>query len=301
MKEPQPFDLNLVRAFVAIYETRSVTLAAERLGLTQPTVSHALARLRELYGDRLFARRAQGLVPSAIAERLFEQVNVALSTIEGTVEAQEQFEPASTTRRFRIAASDIGALFFVPPLLRRFQSVAPRLQAEFVELSETVMDGLATGALDLALGNLPDLHEHTREALLFQERYVCLLSEDHPVGPEGFTLPEFLQARHVMVTTPVSGHAHIDEALAQKGVRRNVVALVPQFSVLPSVVEGSDLVVILPERVARLFASQRQLKVAEIPVPLPGFEVRVHWHARAENSAPHQWLREEVIQTLRRL
>ena len=298
---PVQFDLNLVRAFIAIFETRSVTQAAERLGLTQPTVSHALSRLRELYDDRLFARGAQGLTPSALAERLHEQLSVALSTIEGTLEAQQDFDPGTSARRFRFATSDIGALFFIPPLLRRLQTVAPRLQAEFMQLSETVMNDLATGSLDFALGNLPHLHEHTREALLFTERYVCLLSSDYPLPNGGLRLEDFIQARHVMVTSPVSGHALIESALSQRGVRRNVVALVPQFSVLPTLVEGSDLFVALPERVAKLFAKERKLQVAEIPVELPGFEVRLHWHVRSEGSAAHRWLREEMIQTLSKL
>lgn len=292
------FDLNLVRTFVAIYETRSVSLAAERLGLTQPTVSHALSRLRELYGDRLFARGVQGLIPSAAAERLFEQVNVALSTIEGTIEGQQKFEPRVSTRRFRIATSDIGALFFIPPLLRLFQEVAPHLQAEFTQLSDSVMDDLSTGALDLALGNLPDLQEHTREAHIFRERYVCLAAADYPVKGDGLSMAEFLKARHVMVTSPNSGHSLIESSLAHRGVRRNIVALVPQFSVLPSVVEASDLIVILPARVATLYASQRELKVLEIPVKLPHFDVRMHWHARTETSPAHKWLRDEVAQTL---
>jgi len=295
------FDLNLIRVFVAIFETRSVTQASERLGVSQPSVSHALARLREFYGDRLFARGAQGLVPTATAERLFEQVNVALGAIEGTLEARQQFDPASSTRRFRIATSDIGALFFIPPLLRRFLAAAPRLQAEFVQLSETVMDDLATGALDLALGNLPHLHEHTREASLFSERYVCLVSAGYPTAETGLELTEFLQARHVMVTAPNSGHAFIDGALAQRGVRRNIVALVPQFSALPSLVESTDLMVIMPSRVANLFAGQGRLKVVDIPVALPEFKVCMHWHARSESSPAHEWLRDEVVQNLSKL
>ncbi|MGB3071414.1 MAG: LysR family transcriptional regulator [Ottowia sp.] len=295
------FDLNLVRVFVAIFETRSVTQAAERLGVSQPSVSHALSRLRELYGDRLFSRGAQGLIASAAAERLFEQVSVALSALEGTLEAQQGFDPASSTRRFRIAASDIGALFFIPPLLRRFQDAAPKLQVEFIQLSDAVMDDLATGALDLAVGNLPSLHEHTKEAHLFTERYVCLLSADYPVGEAGLGLSEFQQARHVMVTAPSSGHAFIDSALAQRGVRRNMVALIPHFSALLEVLEGSDLLVIIPSRVAHLFASQKKLKVIELPVELPEFQVRMHWHVRSDSSPAHRWLRDAVVQSLSRL
>lgn len=294
------FDLNLVRAFIAIYETRSVTAAAGRLDLTQSTVSHALARLRVAYADRLFTRGALGLVPSALCERLYEQLHGALSNIESSLE-QHGFRPEDSTRRFRIAMSDIGALFFIPPLLRRFQQVAARLQIEFVELSGSLVSDLATGALDLAVGNLPDLHAQTREALLFRERYVCLVSADHPVTRTGLDLAAFSGGRHVMVTSPSSGHALVEGVLAQKGIQRNVVALVPQFSILPGVLQNSDLLVILPERIAREFSTYRRLVSLDLPVPVPGFDVRMHWHARSEGSRAHKWLRREVLETLREL
>lgn len=295
---PTRFDLNLVRAFVSIYETRSVTQAAERLNLTQPTISHALARLRVLYNDRLFSRGSVGLVPTAVAERLHEQLSVALMAIEGTLDSRASFQPLHSTRRFRIALSDIGSLFFTPPLLKRFQVEAPSIQAEFVQLNDTLLDELARGTLDLAIGNLPSLHTHTRNELLFRERYVCLLAHDHPCTDAVIDIDTFSRARHVMVTSPSSGHALIDGALAERGVQRRVVALVPQFSVLPSLVEDSDLVVVLPSRVAELFVSQRHLRMAELPVPIPDFEVRMHWHARQENASAHKWLRDEVRRSL---
>lgn len=298
---PTRFDLNLIRAFVSIYETKSVTQAAERLNLTQPTISHSLSRLRELYNDRLFSRGNLGLIPTAVAERLYEQLSVALMAIEGTLDSRASFQPLNSTRRFRIALSDIGSLFFTPPLLRRFQTVAPQIQAEFVQLSDNLLDDLARGTLDLAIGSLPSLHSHTRNEFLFHERYVCLLSQDHPCTDEVIDMETFSRARHIMVTSPSSGHALLDGALAEKGIQRNVVALVPQFSVLPSLVEGSDLVVVLPSRVAKLYATQRYLKTADLPVDIPGFEVRMHWHPRQENSAAHKWLRDEVAQSLRGL
>jgi DNA-binding transcriptional LysR family regulator len=292
------FDLNLIRAFVAIHETRSVTQAAERLNLTQPTISHSLARLREAYGDRLFSRGTAGLVPTAVAERLYEQLSVALHAIEGTLDAHAAFDPLMSTRRFRIALSDIGSLFFTPPLLRRFQTIAPRIQVEFVQLSDSLQDDLARGTLDLAIGNLPSLHANSRNALLFHERYVCLMADNHPGVGESMDLEAFSHARHVMVSSPSSGHALVDGVLAERGLQRNVVALVPQFSVLPSLLEDSDLVVVLPSRVAQLYARERRLRTVELPVPIAGFEVRLHWHARQDSAPAHRWLREEVMRDL---
>lgn len=292
------FDLNLVRAFVAIYETKSVTQAADRLNLTQPTISHALSKLRDLYGDRLFSRGSPGLVPTAIAERVYEQLSAALTAIEGTVDARSGFDPQTSTRRFRIALSDIGSLFFTPPLLRRFQQVAPHIQVEFVQLSDTLLDDLARGTLDIAIGTLPTLHSHTRNALVFRESYACLVAQGYAGAENGIDLQAFSRARHIMVTSPSSGHALLDGVLAERGVQRNVVALVPQFSVLPSLVEDSDLVVVLPKRVARLFESQRRVKAVELPVEIPGFDVRLHWHLRQDGSPAHTWLRTEVMGAL---
>lgn len=292
-------DLNLVRVFVAIYETRSVTQAAARLDLTQPTVSHSLARLRDAYGDRLFVRSAQGLAPTARCEQLFEQLAESLSIIDATLEEQRAFDPALSSRRFRLAMSDIGALYFVPPLLRRFQQVAPRLQTEIVQHSDAVLEELAAGRLDAAIGNLPGLAANTRSALLFRERYACLLSAEHPtITGDAMTLTEFAAARHIMVASPSSGHGLVDGILAQQGISRNVVARVPQFTVLPQLLAQSDLVVILPTRVAYLYAALGGLKALPLPVTIPGFEVRLHWHMRQDAVPAHRWLRDELVSTL---
>lgn len=292
-------DLNLVRVFVAIYETRSVTQAAVRLDLTQPTVSHSLARLRDAYGDRLFVRSARGLAPTARSEQLFEQLAESLSIIDASLEEQRAFDPAVSSRRFRLAMSDIGALYFAPPLLRRFQQVAPRLQVEIVQHNDGVLEDLATGRIDLAIGNLPGLAASTRSELLFRERYACLLSAEHPTISGGaMTLPDFAAARHIMVASPSSGHSLVDGILAQQGISRNVVARVPHFTVLPQLLAQSDLVVILPSRVAALYAAQGGLKALPLPVAIPEFEVRLHWHARQDTVLSQRWLRDQLIAML---
>lgn len=294
-------DLNLVRVFVAIHDVLSVTLAAERLGLTQPSVSHALSRLRAAYGDRLFTRGSNGLVPTPLCEQLAPTLRGALAAVESTLEEARCFDPSHSSRRFRIAMSDIGALYFTPPLLRRLQELAPHARVDVAQPSLALLDDLATGVIDLAVGNLPELASSTRSAPLFEERYVCLMAKDHPWIGEDMELSDFARARHVLVTSPSSGHAMIDGILAGQGIVRNVVAQVPQFSVLPYLVSNTDLLVALPSRVARLFVEQGRLKCLEIPVPLPRFEVKVHWHTRQDSNPANRWLREELMQTLRPL
>lgn len=294
-------DLNLVRVFVAIHETRSVTQAAERLDVTQPTISYGLAKLRKVYADRLFTRGSDGLVPTTLADQLFQRYREALTTVEGTLELHTAFDPQRSTRRFRLAMSDIGVLYFVPPLLRKFQESAPRIEIDIVQMSDALGEDLSAGRLDMAIGNIPALASHMRSALLFREHYVCLMSASHPTIGQRMSLEEFSSARHVMVSSPRSGHFLIEEALAERGINRNIVARVPQFTVLPQLLSQSDLLVLLPSRVADLYVGQGGLKALALPVPLPDFQVQAHWHARHEYSAAHRWLVEEIVQTLGKL
>lgn len=295
------FDLNLLRAFVAIFETRSVTQAAQRLDVTQPSISHALAKLRGAYADRLFDRGPSGLVPTGTAEQLFERFSHALAAVDDTLAQRQAFDPRSSTRRFRLAMSDIGVLFFAPPLLRRFQEEAPKIATDITEVSDSVREDLQVGKLDLAIGNLPALTTNTRSATLFREHYVCLMSAAHPTIGSRMDLNAFASARHIMVTSKASGHHLMDQVLAQRSVTRNIVARVPQFTVLPQLLEQSDLIVMLPSRVADLYVAQGGLKSLELPVAIPEFDVRAHWHVRQESSAAHRWLVEEVVNTLSRL
>lgn len=294
-------DLNLVRVFVAIYETQSVTAAAERLDVTQPTISYGLSKLRTAYGDRLFLRSGSGVAPTNLAEQLYSVFRDALAAVDNTLEARAVFSPALSRRRFRLAMSDIGVLIFVPLLLRRFQEVAPHIEIDVVSLSDSTGEDLAAGRLDVALGNIPQLSSQTRSTLLFKEHYVILMSAMHPTISGEMSQSQFVTARHVMVSSPRSGHALVEDALAQLGVQRNIVARVPQFTVLPELLSQSDLLVILPSRVANLYVSQGALKATSLPVELPDFQVKVHWHRRQDTSVAHQWLVEEIVKVLGRL
>lgn len=291
-------DLNLVRVFVAIYETQSVTAAAERLDVTQPTISYGLSKLRTAYGDRLFLRSGSGVAPTNLAEQLYSVFRDALAAVDNTLEERAVFSPASSKRRFRLAMSDIGVLIFVPLLLRRFQEAAPHIEIDVVSISDSTGEDLAAGRLDVAIGNIPQLSSQTRSTLLFKEHYVCLMSASHPNIGEEMSLSQFLTARHVMVSSPRSGHALVEEGLSQLGIHRNIVAKVPHFTVLPELLSQSDLLVILPSRVANLYVAQGALKAMRLPVDLPEFHVQVHWHRRQDTSVAHKWLVEETVKAL---
>jgi DNA-binding transcriptional LysR family regulator len=291
-------DLNLVRVFVTIYEARSVTRAAERLALTQPTLSHALARLRTAYGDPLFRRTASGLVPSSAGEQLYQRFSQALAGIDSTLESRQRFTPAQSTRRFHIAMSDVGALSFTSALLRQIQSHAPKVEIDIDKITDRVAEDLAVGRVDAVIGNLPALSATTSSLPLFSERYVCGMSIHHPTIGQKLTLEQFVTARHIMVMTPTRGNQLIDEALAQRKLARKVVARVPHFMNLPDLLDRTDLLVLLPNRVAQVYVLQGGVKALPLPIAVPEFEVRVHWHVRNESSRAHKWLVEQIVAAL---
>jgi DNA-binding transcriptional LysR family regulator len=291
-------DLNLVRAFVAIYEAKSVTKAADWLAVTQPALSHSLSRLRSTYSDQLFVRGQDGLIPTSRADQLFGQFNKALQAIEGTLEPMDRFDPLQSTRRFRLAMSDIGVLSFTYPLLRRFQANAPSIEIEVQKVGGQIVEDLAVGRVDAVIGNLPALAAVARSSPLFHEHYVCVMSTEHPTISEKISIEEYVSGRHIVLSTPTTGNQLVEDALMQLGVSRRVVARVPHFAGLSHLLVQSDLLAVLPSRAARLLTSEGKLKSIELPLDLPTFEVRVYWHARHESSMAHKWLVSEITATL---
>ncbi len=292
----QDIDLNLLRAFDAVLQERSVTLAAARLGLTQPAVSNALARLRALFNDPLFVRTPAGMDATPFARELGEPVRQALALLESALAHGPGFDPATSTRAFRFYMSDLGQIEFLPPLIERVQKVAPGVRLEAVALDvEDIADALAAGALDLAVGFLPGLGSPVRRRQLFRDPYVCLMRADHPAIGKTLTRKKFLAASHALVSYR-GGHRVIEEALERAGLARRIALRVPHFTVVPMVLERTDLVLVLPARVARVFERRGKLKTLPLPVPIPPADVGVHWHTRFDADPGNRWLREQLLE-----
>ena len=291
----QDLDLNLLRVFDAVLHDRTVTAAAARLRLTQPAVSNALGRLRQLLGDPLFVRTASGMEATPFARGVAEPVRQALALIETALAHGPGFEPASATRAFRFYMSDLGQVEFLPPLVERVQRLAPgvRLEAVAVDL-EDIGDALASGALDIVVGFLPGLGPPIARRALFRDPYVCLMRADHPI--ERLTRKKFLEASHALVTYRAGGHRVIEEALERAGVARRIALRVPHFTVMPMVLERTDLILTLPARVACVYERRGRFKSLPPPVPIPAAEVAVHWHERFDGDPGNRWFRQQVVE-----
>jgi len=289
-------DLNLLRVFDAVLREKSVTAAAAGLRLTQPAVSNALSRLRGLFGDALFVRTPAGMDATPFARELGEPVRQALALLDSALAHGPGFDPQSSTRAFRFYMSDLGQIEFLPPLIERAQRVAPQVRLEAVAMDvEDIGAALAAGGLDIAVGFLPGLGPPVRRQQLFRDPYVCLMRADHPTIRKTLSRKQFLEASHALVSYR-GGHRVIEEALDRAGLSRRIALRVPHFTVVPMVLERTDLVLILPQRVARVYERLGEFKSLPPPVAIPPADVGVHWHERFDADPGNRWLREQLLE-----
>ncbi|ANI84660.1 LysR family transcriptional regulator [Kosakonia oryzae] len=291
-------DLNLLRTLDVLLSEQNVTRTAQRLNLSQPSVSVQLARLRDIFADPLLLPGPRGMQPTARADELREPLRQALEALERAVAPVSAFDPARAAVTWRVAATDYTESAILLPLLSRLRAAAPGSRLAIFELSPLQIQRQAgQGDIDLFFhlreGAPPALHQR----LLFTERYVLAGRLHHPAlingGP---TLAQFCQLEHVVVSPEGGGfHAATDIALAERGLQRNVVLSVPHFLFMLDALARTDLVAVLPER---LVANNRTLQVVEPPLELPGFDMLMLWHERLHRDPGHQWLRQQIIASL---
>ncbi|MGW4822199.1 LysR family transcriptional regulator [Streptomyces sp. NPDC004227] len=285
------FDLNLARVFVLLYETGSVTVTADTLHVTQPTVSYSLGKLRRHFGDELFRRTGRGLTPTAGARRLYEPLQRALADIDSTVRQADVFDPGAMSGRFTLALSDLGEVTLLPRLL-----AAARKRATGVSFTVRPLDvdeaehQLRRGDLDAFVAT-PVLTSHrTVRIPLFHERYVGMVAADHPrVRGESVTLAELAAESHATVFGP-SGHVVPRAVLAAHGLLDRVVVDATRFSMLPYLLEQTDLIAIVPEYVGEVFASSHQLRMVRLPFDTEPIEVALYARHESSRSPSQRWL-----------
>ncbi|MFT3817343.1 MAG: LysR family transcriptional regulator [Rubrivivax sp.] len=284
------FDLNLLHVFAAVHAARSVSRAAEGLGLSQPAVSNALTRLRLALHDPLFTRVAGGVAPTPKADQLARQVEAALRQLDVALREADSFDAARSQRRFVVHMSDIGADEFLPQLMAAIGREAPGVRMEAVQLAaDAIAPALEEGRLDLAFGYLPAL-AGTESAPLLQERYVLLLRRGHPLAGALRQRAALEKLDFVLVAS----HAEPARALHLLGLQPRIRLTLPHFMVVPTILAATDLALILPQRPAQRFAALHGLQVADADLGLPPFTVAMHWTWRSAHDPGHRWLRQQA-------
>jgi DNA-binding transcriptional LysR family regulator len=295
-------DLNLLLVFDAIYGERSISKAAHKLHLSQPTVSNALARLRERLGDPLFERHAQGVRPTLRAKKLAEPIRQALHLLERGLRDDEAFDFANSAREFVIAVEDYGESVILPGFVRWLAEVAPRVRIQIrTDGGAALQEGLREGTVDLALDYFPVNGAGFRSHCVITETLMTLSRREHPLLGERLSLEQYVALSHVVLRAPSNQRPMIDLALAKRGLQRRITVRVPRFISMPLIVQASDMIGTLPRRMATLYADHFRLKAFAVPLRVPQFPVYLIWHESLEPDAGHQWFRQSLIDFCRRL
>lgn len=292
-------DLNLLVALRALLTERHVTRAAARVGLSQPAMSHALSRLRELLGDPLLVRTPAGMRPTPRAEAMTAPLERALEDIGRLISSPAPFDPRLSTRKFRIASNDYMELVLFPRLLRRLWAEAPGIDVRIINLGDEANTELAEGRLDLAMGVVgqfasADGPRGLRSRDLVSDGFVCVVRDEHPLVKKRLSLDDFVAMPHALVAPRGAQGSVVDSALARIGKKRRVAVEIPHFLVAPHVVRETDLVLTLAARVALSLAPLLGLRQLAPPLELPGFTMTMVWHERQHVDPAHVWLRELI-------
>lgn len=290
-------DLNLLLTLDVLLREHNVTRAAQRLNLSQPSVSVQLARLREIFDDPLLLPGPRGMQPTVRADELREPLRQALEALERAVSPVNAFDPARASVTWRIAATDYTESAVLLPLLGTLRRDAPASRLAVFELNPGQIKRQAEqGDIDLFFHLREGAPASLHQRLLFTERYVLAGRLGHPALKRRPSLKQFCKLEHVIVSPEGGGfQAATDDALAARGLTRNVVLSVPHFLFMLDALARTDLVAVLPER---LVATTGALQVVDPPLDLPGFDMLMLWHERLHRDPGHKWLRQQVLAAL---
>lgn len=287
------YDLNLLRTFVALVEERSVTQAAERLGVTQPALSNTLTRLRGLFRDPLFVRARYGIQPTQKAVALAPAIAAALAELDRIVLGQQAFDPSVARDHLTIAANGYAEYVLLPHLVAELGQRAPGVRLRIIpygtDLAET---GVVSGTTALALGRITDPPDTLVVQSLMTDGLACIVRTHHPRVGDHLSREDYESLKHVNLLPPGRLRAGLFQALERAGLNREVVVSVTHFLAIPDLIAVTDYCSTLPQQICRRLADDKRLKILPSPVDLGRFPVQMAWHTRYRQDPVHRWLRE---------
>jgi DNA-binding transcriptional LysR family regulator len=286
-------DLNLLVALDALLHEDSVTSAGRRIGLSQPAMSHALGRLRELLNDELLVRDGRRLQKTQLGTELAPTIRRLVTEIESTLLTRRLFDPKTSHRVFRMAANDYCGAVLLPMLLARMRKAAPNVVLDiYPQHGPPPVGELERGELDFVLGTYGRVAPPLVGRELFRETFMCALGNKH-LRAKKLTLRRYLELDHLLVANPGYGPGAVDAALGARGLRRRVAMRVPHFLVAPAIVAQTDLVLTSPRRLLEM-AKSPGVRVVPPPLSITGFAVQLAWHQRTNDDPGASWLRAQV-------
>jgi DNA-binding transcriptional LysR family regulator len=285
-------DLNLLLPLQALLEERHVTRAARHCFLSQPAMSRALERLREMFADPLLIRSGRAYERTVVGERVLRELQSLMPQLEAMVRGEE-FDPASSQARFRVAMTDHASMVLMPPIVERVRIVAASIRIDASAWNDRVYEDVAAGRIDIALSAEappPDLEAE----VLYEEDFVCLVGRAQPARNTRFTLKQYLALPHAIVETWAGQQTPVDRPLAELGLKRVAVLRVPFFVSTVLTIARTDLVLTVPRRLAKIVAATTPVRVVESPREIKGFSYFMTWHPRLRTEPAHSWFRQQL-------
>jgi DNA-binding transcriptional LysR family regulator len=294
------FDLNLLLVFEAVLRERSVTKAGEKLGLSQPAMSHALNRLRWLLKDQVFVRTPEGMMPTPRAEQLAEPISRALQDLQRTLDPEE-FVPEDTDRRFAVAVNNYAAMVLAGPLFAECRAVAPGVRLALSPSGTLdVAEMLDRGELDLAiLGRHASVSRFSSQPVL-DDDYVAVMRRGHPVAQQRLDIQAFAALPHLVISSSGDDLGFVDAELAAQGLARMVMAEAPYLSA-GALLTQSDMVAVMGRQIAEEFRRAHAIELMTLPIPSPALSSVMVWHSRFDDHPAHKWLRGAIQSVARQL
>jgi DNA-binding transcriptional LysR family regulator len=288
-------DMNLLRVFHVVYLEKSASAAAQKLGLTQSAVSHALRKLREAFGDELFVRSGQKMTPTVRAQQLHEPVQQIMETFAEKVLAVSQFDALTARREFSLAMGDLAEVVFLPPLIRHLRAHAPGCTIRTQQMSnEAMVDALERGTVELAIGHMPEAHVSFYSQTMFMHGYVVLASTSHPRVKSQLSWSEFAREQHIVVTSGSDLHLQ-EQALLPLGIARKVAVTIGGFLAVPWLLQGTELIATVPTRLSQDITTAAMVQQLDLPEQVKPYRLQTVWHPRSHKDPAHRWMREALF------
>lgn len=301
MKNVDALDLNLLKVFSALYAQRNVTRAAATIGLAQPSMSNALARLRAVLDDALFVKSPHGMVPTQRAEELAPKVDAALVLISEAFETSQPFDPATTQATITITAPDNLVVGLAPAFTAHLAKTAPLFDLRFATFQkDTVYGALDRGEVDIALGRFADIPARFHQRKWLTDSFTVIARKGHDCTRRGLTLDRYCAANHVLVSFRPDGRGAIDHTLQTMGRARRVALVVSQFAVVPDIVARTDYLATIPASVANELAERTGCEIHALPFPQDSWTNQAIWSAQT-NANPAKQFAANALQDFRRL
>lgn len=290
-------DLSLLRVFLQIYETGSLSKSSHLLGLSQPGVSLALKRLKDHFEDPLFIRTPKGMVPTVFAQALQPYFHRSAESLQASLNFQLNFVAESSDRIFRLSMSEFGQLLLLPRLLERLSCVAPGVRVDVVSITHDIEHQLSEGLIDLALGAAYPLRDHFFQQLLIESPYTGLVSHDHPEVGDDISHQQYGRMHHLTIRNQTSGFYWVNRYLESLGIHRKFAANLSNYTSAATILHKTNYFMTTPVRVADVLMQRGKLKKVRLPFELSPMKFLQHWHARQDTDPGNRWLR-EIISTL---